>query len=140
MMMFFAIKTFLGQIPLKLLAAGVALLIGLFAIWLGYSHYKNLTVTIDILRQELTVAKLEVATGKATITELKRRSDSQAQAFSELERRRNIISDEREELLGQLDEIKGDCSEVTVPTGELDPDIGTLNRLNLDAGRVLRGK
>lgn len=140
MLMWFAIKTFVAQIPMRLIVAVVVLVLGLTALWIGYSHYKDLNNQLSVARSELTVARLEVATGKATIDELKRRSDTQAQAFSELERRRMAILDEREGLLSQLDEIQGDCNAAILTPGVLDPDIDALNRINSDANRMLRGE
>lgn len=137
--MLLSARSFLAQIPVKLIAAVVVLILGLVALWIGYSHYKDLNSQLAVARQELTVARLEVATLRATIDELKRREAAQALAYSELERRRAAIIDERQQLLDQLDEINGDCHEINLPPGGLDHDLDALNRINRDANRMLRG-
>lgn len=137
--MLLSARSFLAQIPVKLIAAVVVLILGLVALWIGYSHYKDLNSQLAVARQELTVARLEVATTRATIDELKRREAAQALAYSELERRRAAIIDERQQLLDQLDEINGDCHEINLPPGGLDHDLDALNRINRDANRMLRG-
>lgn len=134
------ISSFLARIPVKLIAAVVVLILGAFALWLGYSHYKDLNTQLSVARQELILAKLEVKTANATIDELKRQALSQAQAFTELERRRQAIAGEQDQLLSQLDEINGDCNALITPPGGLTPDLDALNRINRDANRLLRGQ
>lgn len=132
-----------GALPVKVIAAAVALLIGLFGVWLGYHRYVVLQDQLITMTDRYNVEHLARLTADSTIDTLIERQAETVANFQELERRRDIEDDKWAKKLDELNVLENTCDAITAPDPTApvpaDPFVDRFNSLNLDLNRLLRG-